>query len=342
MGISDFLTVLGGLSLFLYGMYTMSEGLSKASGGRLEQILARLTDSPVRAVFCGAGITALIQSSSAATVMVVGFVNAGIMRLSQAAGVIMGANVGTTVTSWILGFAGMESSSGLLKMMKPALFSPVLALIGVVMLSCPRKDKYKNIASVLVGFSLLMFGMDSMSKGVKPLVDIPEFTHMLKNFAHPLTGLLAGLALTAVLQSSSACVGILQALCATGAVSYGTAIPIILGQNIGTCATALLSAIGAGRNAKRAAFIHLYFNLIGAGLFLTGFYTVHAVVPLRFLTKAADGFGIALIHSVFNLTALIVLFPFSRGLVKLACLTVPGDTSSESRLSGGFRNRGII
>lgn len=337
MEISDLLTVIGGLALFLYGMYLMSEGLSKVSGKRTERILARMTDSPSGAVLCGAGATALIQSSSAVTVMVVGFVNSGIMGLEQAAGVIMGSNVGTTVTAWILGFTGIESSSVLLRFMKPTSFSPVLALVGVVILLSSKQDQYKNIASVLVGFFMLMFGMETMSNGVKPLVYVPEFTGILTSFSHPLAGLLAGIALTAALQSSSASVGILQALCATGAVGYGTAIPIILGQNIGTCVTAILSAVGAGRNAKRAALIHLYFNMIGTGIFLTGFYVVHAIVSFKFLTKAADGFGIALIHSAFNIAALIVLFPFSQSLVKLACLTVPEEEKASVNRGGTSR-----
>lgn len=328
------LTVIGGLALFLYGMYLMSEGLSMVSGKRLERILARLTDSPAGAVLCGAGVTALIQSSSATTVMVVGFVNSGIMGLEQAAGIIMGANVGTTVTAWILGLVGMESSSVLLWIMKPTSFSPVLALVGVVILLSAKQDQYKNIASVPVGFFMLMFGMETMSNGVKPLVSVPEFTGIITSFSHPLTGLLAGLTLTAALQSSSASVGILQALCATGAVSYGTAVPIILGQNIGTCVTAILSAVGAGRNARRAALIHLYFNMIGTGIFLIGFYAVHAIVPFKFFTKAADGFGIALLHSAFNIAALIVLFPFSHSLVKLACLTVPGEEEASVNRGG--------
>lgn len=330
MGISDLLTLTGGLSLFLYGMYLMGEGLSKVAGGKLERILGRLTDSPVRAVLCGAGVTAVIQSSSAATVMVVGFVNSGIMRLGQAVGVIMGANIGTTITSWILGLAGLDSSSVLIQLMKPTSFSPILALVGVSLLLSSKKDQHKSIASVLVGFSILMFGMDTMSDGVRNLVAVPGFTGILTGVSHPLAGLAAGFALTAVLQSSSASVGILQALCATGTVSYGAAIPIVLGQNIGTCVTAMLSAVGAGRNAKRAALIHLYFNMIGAWVFLTGFYIVRTFFTPAFLTEAADGFGIALIHSAFNIGATMLLFPFSKQLVRLACLTVPGEEKNSS------------
>lgn len=334
MEIFDWLTMMGGLALFLYGMHLMGDGLSKASGGRLERILERLTNSPVKAVLMGAGVTAVIQSSSATTVMVVGFVNSGIMKLNQAVGIITGANIGTTITSWILGLSGIESSSTFVRLLKPISFSPILGMIGVALLLFFRKDKLKNIATVLVGFSILMFGMDTMSSAVKPLASVPEFTGMLTRFSNPVLGMLAGLVLTAVIQSSSASVGILQALCATGAVSYGTAIPIIMGQNIGTCVTAMISGIGAGRNAKRAALIHLYFNVIGTVLFMLGFYGINAFRPFGFLETAADSFGIALIHSVFNVGTTLVLLPFSRALVGLACLTIktvdkPGALSGQ-------------
>lgn len=322
------LIMIGGLALFLYGMYLMGEGLSGASGGRLERILGRLTDSPAKAVFTGAGVTAVIQSSSAATVMVVSLVDSGILRLEQAAGIIMGANIGTTVTSWILSLSGLEADTPLLQMLQPTYFSSVSGLAGVMLLLGKNGKKYKNTASVLVGFSVLIFGMDTMSNAVRPLASSPEFTRLFAAFSHPLLGLLAGMAVTAVLQSSSASVGILQALCAAGTVSYGAVIPIIMGQNIGTCATAMLSAVGAGRNAKRAALIHLYFNLIGTALFMAVFYVVHAIAPPAFLTQAADGVGIALIHSVFNIAATAVLLPFYRELVGLACLTTGGGKKS--------------
>jgi len=325
MDIFDWLSMLGGLALFLYGMHLMGDGLSKASGGRLERILEKLTNSPIKAVLVGAGVTAVIQSSSATTVMVVGFVNSGIMKLGQAVGIIMGANVGTTITSWLLGLTGIDSGSVLVNLLKPTSFSPVLAIIGVVLLMFSKKDSHKNAASILIGFAILMFGMDTMSGAVKPLREVPEFTSILTRFSNPILGMLAGLVLTAVIQSSSASVGILQALCATGAVSYGAAIPIIMGQNIGTCVTAMISGIGASKNAKRAALVHLYFNLIGTILFMVGFYAINAIVPFGFMTEAADGFGIAFVHSVFNIAATLVLLPFSKLLVKLACLTIKDE-----------------
>lgn len=322
MDIFDLLTMIGGLALFLYGMHLMGDGLSKASGGRLEKILEKLTDSPLKAVLMGAGVTAVIQSSSATTVMVVGFVNSGIMKLRQAVGVIMGANIGTTVTSWLLGMTGIDSANPLIKMLKPSSFSPVLAIVGVAVLLFSQKEKKKNIASVMVGFSVLMYGMETMSNAVQPLAGVPEFTGILTKFSNPILGMLAGLILTAIIQSSSASVGILQALCATGAVSFGTALPIIMGQNIGTCITALLSSIGANKNAKRAALVHLYFNIIGTVVFMSIFYLINYFVPFAFLKDTATGFGVAMIHSIFNVAATIVLLPFSKGLVRLACMTI--------------------
>lgn len=322
MDIFDWLSMLGGLALFLYGMHLMGDGLSKASGGRLERILEKLTSSPIKAVLVGTGVTAVIQSSSATTVMVVGFVNSGIMKLGQAVGVIMGANIGTTVTSWLLSLTGIDSSSIWVNMLKPSSFSPILATIGVVLIMFSKKDSHKNIAAILIGFAVLMFGMDAMSEAVTPLQTVPEFTGMLTKFTNPILGMLAGLILTAIIQSSSASVGILQALCVTGAVSYGAAIPIIMGQNIGTCVTAILSGIGASRNAKRAALVHLYFNIIGTILFMVVFYTINTLKPFAFLTETADAMGIAVIHSAFNVAATLVLLPFSKVLVKLACFTI--------------------
>ncbi|MGN0403002.1 MAG: Na/Pi cotransporter family protein [Acetatifactor sp.] len=322
MDFFQFLTMLGGLALFLYGMHMLGDGLAKVSGGRFEHVLEKLTNNPLKAVLMGAGVTAVIQSSSATTVMVVGFVNSGIMKLEQAVGVIMGANIGTTITSWILGTQGIESSSFLLKLCKPTSFSPILAIIGVGILMFSKLDKRKNIAVILLGFSVLMFGMDTMSSAVAPLADVPEFTGMLTRFSNPILGMLAGLLLTAVIQSSSASVGILQVLCMTGAVGYDAALPIIMGQNIGTCVTAMLSSVGASKNAKRAALVHLYFNIIGTVLFMVVFYSINAFRPFAFLSEPANTFGIAAIHSIFNVVATICLLPFSRGLVKLAYLTV--------------------
>lgn len=323
------LSMVGGLALFLYGMHLLGEGLSSVSGGRLEKILERMTNNPIKAVALGAGVTALIQSSSATTVMVVGFVNSGIMKLSQAVGIIMGANIGTTVTSWILSLSGIESSNFFIQLLKPTSFSPVLALVGVCMLLFSKKEKKHNIGTILIGFAVLMYGMDAMSEAVKPLADVPAFTGMLTKFSNPVLGLLAGTILTAVIQSSSASVGILQALCKTGAVSYATAIPIIMGQNIGTCITALLSAIGAKKNAKRAAIVHLYFNLIGTILFMVIFYSVNEFVDFAFLADSANAAGIAVVHSAFNVAATMVLLPFAKVLEKLAVLTIPEDAEQQ-------------
>ncbi len=330
MDFFDFLSMLGGLALFLYGMNLLGEGLAKASGGRMESILEKLTGNPVKAVLLGAGVTAVIQSSSATTVMVVGFVNSGIMKLEQAVGVIMGANVGTTITSWILSLTGIDSSSFLVRMLKPTSFSPILAIIGVAMLLFSKKEKHRYVASILVGFAVLMFGMDTMSGAVKPLAQVPAFTGILTAFSNPLLGMLAGVALTAVIQSSSASVGILQALCLSGAVSYSTAIPIILGQNIGTCVTAMLSGVGASRNARRAALVHLYFNIIGTAVFMAVFYMLEAIFQFPFMEKPADALGIAVVHSCFNVSATLLLLPFSKGLVRLASLTIGGE-SGQSR-----------
>ncbi len=323
------LTMTGGLALFLYGMSVMGDGLSKVSGGRMEQILERLTDSPLKGVALGAAVTAVIQSSSATTVMVIGFVNSGMMKLSQAIGVIMGANIGTTVTSWILGLSGIESDAFFIRLLKPSSFSPVLAIIGVFCLMFSKREKKKDVGMILVGFAVLMFGMDTMSGAVKPLADVPQFTNILVMFSNPALGILAGAVLTAVIQSSSASVGILQALCLTGSVTYATAIPIILGQNIGTCVTALLSGIGAGRNAKRAALVHLYFNIIGVISFVVVFYTLNAFLRFPFLQEAAGPWGIALVHSIFNVAATLVLLPFSRGLERLACATIRDEAQEK-------------
>ena len=323
------LSMIGGLAMFLYGMDTMGDGLAKTAGGKLEHILEKLTSTPIKGVLLGAAVTAVIQSSSATTVMVVGFVNSGIMKLSQAVGIIMGANIGTTITSWVISLSGIESSNFFLQLLKPTSFCPVLALIGIVFLLFTKDDKKHDIGRILLGFAVLMFGMDTMSNAVKPLADVPEFTSILTMFSNPFLGMLAGTVLTAVIQSSSASVGILQALCATGSVTFGTAIPIIMGQNIGTCITALISAIGAKKNAKRAACVHLYFNIIGTILFMIVFYTLNAFVHFAFLDTAANAAGIAVVHSVFNVAATLCLLPFHRGLEKLATLTVRDSAEDE-------------
>lgn len=323
MDFFDFLTMAGGLALFLYGMNLMGEGLQGFQGGRMKHILKKAASNPYKGMLVGAGITALMQSSSAVTVLAVSLVGAGIMTLEQAAGIIMGANVGTTVTSWILGFAGIDSSSFLVQMLKPASFAPVLAIAGAVMQMGARRDRQKRIAAVLMGFALLMFGMNTMSGAVKPLVNQRFFTNMLTGLSfHPILGMLAGTAFTAIIQSSSASIGILQILCMTGEISYGAAIPVIMGQNIGTCATAMLSGIGASLNAKRATLIHLYFNVIGTAFFMMIFFSASRVHPPAFLKNAATPFGIAAIHSLFNIASVILLLPFSKALVRLACLTM--------------------
>ena len=329
MDLFGVLNMICGLALFLYGMHVMGEGLSRMSGGKLESILERLTQSRIRAVLLGAAVTAVIQSSSATTVMVVGFVNSGIMRLSQAAGIIMGANIGTTITSWILSLTGIESSNIVLRLLKPSSFTPVLAIVGVAFLMFTKSEKKHNIGTILIGFTVLMCGMQMMSDAVKPLADVPEFTSILLKFTNPVLGMLAGLLLTAVIQSSSASVGILQALCVTGAVTYGAALPIIMGQNIGTCVTAILSGIGASKNARRAALIHLYFNIIGTVLFMAVFYAINAVFPFAFLGQPANAAGIAVIHTVFNVLATMVLLPFSHGLERLATITIRDDEQAE-------------
>ena len=324
MDLFGVLNLVGGLALFLFGMSTMGDGLVQLSGGRLEKILEKLTKKKSMAVLLGLLVTAVIQSSSATTVMVVGFVNSGIMNLTQAVGIIMGANIGTTVTSWLLSLTGIEGSNLFLKLLKPSSFSPVLAAVGVVLtMTAGENDKKKNIGSILVGFAVLMFGMETMSGSVAPLAENPRFTGILTAFSNPVLGLLAGLVLTAVIQSSSASVGILQALCVTGVVSYGTAIPIIMGQNIGTCVTALLSGMGASKNAKRASLIHLYFNLIGTLLFLVVFYGLNSFLHFSFLENTAGAADIAVIHSLFNIGCTMVLYPFSGMLVKLAELSIP-------------------
>ena len=329
MDIFNVLSLIGGLALFLYGMNVMGDGLAKTAGGKLEKILEKLTSTPIKGVILGAAVTGVIQSSSATTVMVVGFVNSGIMKLTQAVGIIMGANIGTTVTSWILSLSGIQSDNFWIKMLKPSSFSPILAVIGIVFLLFTKSEKKHDIGTILLGFAVLMFGMETMSAAVKPLANVPEFTNILTMFSNPILGMLAGAVLTAVIQSSSASVGILQALCATGFVSYGVAIPIIMGQNIGTCVTALISSIGAKKNAKRAAFVHLYFNVIGTTVFMIVFYLVNGFMHFSFLGDATNAAGIAIVHSLFNVGATILLLPFGKVLVKLATLTVRDEKESE-------------
>lgn len=322
MDIFGLLNVVGGLALTLYGMHLMGQGLEKVSGGKLEHLLETFTKNRFMAVLLGAAVTAVVQSSSTTTVMVVGFVNSGIMKLNQAIGIIMGANIGTTVTSWLLSLTSIEGSSVFIKMLKPSSFSPVLALIGVAFLLFAKKEKKKNIGGILVSFAILMYGMQMMSDAVKPLADVPEFTNILTRFSNPILGLLLGTCVTGIIQSSAASIGILQALCFTGAIKFGSAIPIIMGQNIGTCVTAIISSIGAGRDAKRAAAVHLYFNLIGTIIFMCAFYGLNAVLHFDFMDNTINAAGIASVHSIFNVATTIMLMPFGNQLEKLACLTI--------------------
>ncbi len=340
MDLFDVLSMLGGLALFLYGMHSLGDGLEKLSGGKLETILEKLTSKPIFAVLLGAGVTAAIQSSSATTVMVVGFVNSGIMKLHQAVYIIMGANIGTTVTSWILSLTGVEGDNFIMQLLKPESFSPVFAFIGIIFLMFTKSEKKKVVGSILIGFAILMTGMGAMSAAVKPLAEVPEFTNILTVFKNPIFGMIAGAILTAVIQSSSASVGILQALCATGVLSFSAALPIIMGQNIGTCVTAIISSIGTGKNARRTALVHLYFNIIGTVLFMILFYLLNAFIHFSFMDSQASEVSIAVVHSVFNILTVLVLFPFAGLLEKLACLTVkdnPENSVKKTQMEKDFR-----
>lgn len=336
MDIFSVLTMVGGLALFLYGMDVLGDGLKKVSGGKLEIILEKLTSNKLMAILLGAGVTAVIQSSSATTVMVIGFVNSGIMKLSQAVGVILGANVGTTVTAWLLSLTGLEGSSLVLQLLKPSSFSPILAIVAVIILSMSKKGKHKDVATIMIGFAVLMIGMDTMSNAVKPLAEIPEFTNILLMFSNPVLGMLIGLVLTAIMQSSSASIGILQAMCVSGAVSYSTAIPIIMGQNIGDCVAALLSSASAGRMAKRAAFVNLYYKIIKAAVFMAVFYALNAFLHFAFLGKPASALGVAVIHTAFNVVSVILIYPFTQVLEKLVYLTIPkSDAENQAQEAVG-------
>lgn len=333
MDIFDVLSMVGGLALFLYGMHIMGDALAKMSGGKLEKVLERLTSNKWSAVLLGAGVTAVIQSSGATTVMVVGFVNSGIMKLNQAVGIIMGANIGTTATSWLLSLSGIDGGSFFLQMLKPTSFTPILAVIGAILVVFCKSEKKHNIGTILLGFAILMYGMTAMSSAVEPLKDVPQFTQILTKFENPILGVIAGFALTTIMQSSSVSVGILQALCSTGAVSYALALPIIMGQNIGSCTTAMISSVGASKDAKRAAAVHFYFNVIGTVVFMLVFYISNAFVHYAFLPQAANEVGIATIHSIFNIAATIVLLPLSGFLEFLAVKTIKDDDEEEDELS---------
>ena len=330
MTIFNVFTLMGGIAMFLYGMDLMGKALEQTAGSKLQGILSTMTSSPIRGLLLGMAVTAVIQSSGATTVMAVGFVNSGLMELHQAISVIMGANVGTTVTGWLLSLSGLEGDSFLTQMMNPTAWSPILGFIGI-WLYMIGKDRKRGVGKILLGFSILMAGMNTMSHAMSPLADEPWFMDLFLSFKNPILGVIAGAVLTAVLQSSSASVGILQALTSTGAVTYSAAVPIIMGQNIGTTVTALISSAGANKNAKRTAFVHLYFNVIGTILFLCGFYGLNALIQFSFFNETANTFGIAIVHTVFNVVTTAILLPFNRLLEKLAILTVPDSPADKKQ-----------
>ena len=327
--ILNLVSLLGGLSLFLFGMDVMGKALERTAGGKLQTILAKMSASVPRGFLLGLAVTAVIQSSSATTVMVVGFVNSGILTLQQAVGVIMGSNVGTTVTAWILSLSGLEGDSFLVQLFKPSTLAPLLGTAGIILYMFTNSDKKKNIGLILLGFMALMTGMELMSGSMKFLKNEAWFAKLMVSFSNPLIGIVVGAALTAIIQSSSASVGILQSMCSTGAVSYGCAIPVILGQNIGTCVTAIMGSIGANKNARRTAMVHLYFNLTGSLIFMALFYGIGLVRPWEFLNDPCNEMNIAVIHTAFNLAATAMLLPMNKVLVKLATLSVPDDAQQE-------------
>ena len=323
--IFNIISLLGGLALFLFGMDTMGKALERQAGGKLQTILAKMSSTVLKGFLLGAAVTAVIQSSSATTVMVVGFVNSGIMTLKQAVGVIMGSNVGTTITSWILSLSGLEGDSFLIKFFKPSTLAPLIGTIGIVLFMFTKSDAKKGIGTICLGFLALMTGMDIMGDSMEFLETEPWFAELMISFTNPIIGILFGAVLTAVIQSSSASVGILQGLCVTGAVTYGSAIPIILGQNIGTCVTAMMGSIGANRNARRTAVVHLLFNIVGVTLFAVVFYGIGLFMPWSFLDDSVKAWDISLIHTCFNLGATAVLLPMNGLLVKLAYLVIPHE-----------------
>lgn len=325
MSIFNVLNLVGGLALFLFGMNFMGDALEKRAGGTLQTVLSRITSNKWKGLLLGVAVTAVIQSSSATTVMVVGFVNSGIMALGQAINVIMGANIGTTVTSWLLSLTGIESDNIFVSLLKPSSFTPVLALVGIILFMFLKSNKSKDIGQILLGFAVLMFGMEAMSDAVAPLKDVPEFQNILLMFSNPILGVIAGAVLTAIIQSSSASVGILQALSSTGQITFGSAIPIIMGQNIGTCVTALISSIGANKGAKRSAVVHLCFNIGGTIIWLSVFELVNLFVNFDFLNDQIGVMGIAVVHTIFNVLCTLTFLPFTKKLEKLACLIVRDD-----------------
>ena len=338
MDLFGVLSLIGGLALFLYGMQVMSDGLKQVSGGKLEKVLQNLTSSRWKAALLGLAVTSVIQSSSATTVMVVGLVNSGMMQLTQAVGVILGANVGTTVTAWILSLTGIKSENVLIEMFQPANFSPLVAAIGIGLLMFSKKEKKRGIGTILIGFAVLMFGMETMSSSVKPLAEDQQFVSILTMFSNPFLGMLAGLTLTLIIQSSSASIGMLQALSMSGTVKIGIALPVLMGENIGTAITAILASIGTSKNAKRAALMHMYFCLIKTSTFMILFYTINAFVHFSFLDNIANPLTIAIIHSAFNVVSALIMLPISDILVKLAVKTIP-ITAEETAGSETDRSR---
>ena len=329
MDIFSVFTLCGGLAFFLYGMTTMSKSLEKMAGGKLERILKRMTSNPLKSLLLGAGITIAIQSSSAMTVMLVGLVNSGVMELGQTIGVIMGSNIGTTLTAWILSLTGIQSENVFVNLLKPENFSPVIALVGIILIMGSKKQRRRDVGRIMVGFAILMYGMELMKNAVSPLADMPEFSSLLTAFNNPLLGVLVGAVFTGVIQSSAASVGILQALAMTGSITYGMAVPIIMGQNIGTCVTALISSIGVNRNAKRVSVIHISFNVIGTVVGLILFYGGNLLFHFPFMNAAVGAVGIAFCHTVFNVFTTLLLLPFSRQLEKLARRAISDETRSE-------------
>ena len=323
------ITLLGGLAFFLFGMHVMSSGLERLAGGRLEQVLKKMTSNTFKSVLLGLGITAAIQSSSAVTVMLVGLVNSGLMEIGQTVGVIMGSNIGTTVTAWILSLSEINSANPFVNLLNPSNLSPIIALVGILLIMFSHKNKKKDAGSICIGFAVLMAGMNMMGSAVSPLADSPAFVSFMTAFRNPVLGVLAGAVFTAIIQSSSASVGILQALSLTGSITYGIAIPIIMGQNIGTCVTALISSIGVNKNARKVSVIHITFNLIGTLLFLCVIYGVNLLYPLEFLSDTISPLGIAISHSIFNIVTTAILFPFTKQLEKIANFVIRTESGSK-------------
>ena len=339
MTVFNIFTLLGGLAFFLFGMSTMSNGLERIAGGKLERILGKMTDRPIKGLVLGAGITAIIQSSSAVTVMLVGLVNSGIMNLGQSIGVIMGSNIGTTITAWILSLAGISSDNFFVSLLKPSSFSPLVAFGGILMTMLSKKNKSKDIGAIMIGFAVLMYGMELMSGSMDPLAESPEFASFMTMFTNPLLGLAVGIILTAVIQSSSATVGILQALSMTGGISIGMAVPIIMGQNIGTCITALISSFGVNKHAKRVTAVHISFNIIGTAIWLSAYFILDAFIHFTFTDQAVTPFLIAVIHTVFNIATTALLFPFTKPLEKLAVKMVK---DKKQKTKGAFLDERLL